>query len=233
MKYSNLTKGILIKRYKRFLADIQLENGEVITAHCPNSGSMKTCAKPGWRVLISKSDNPKRKLKYTWELVHNEKCWISINTNNVNNIIKEALENNEIEELSKYNNFQFEKKINDSTRLDLFLENESEKCYVEIKSVSLVEDDSKAFQFPDSVTKRGQKHLEELIKLKKEGNRAIILFLIKRNDADYFSPAKHIDCDYANLLKEAHATGVEILPLTTFITESEIKVDKKISYKFE
>jgi sugar fermentation stimulation protein A len=203
--------GTLIKRYKRFLADVRLDNGKVITAHCPNSGSMKTCAEEGWKVFLSYHSNPKRKLAYTLELIHNGSCWICVNTHRANKIVKAAIENKLIEELQSYPTIRPEVRYSENSRIDLLLEDlKRPPCYVEIKSVTLLGED-KSYQFPDSVTLRGQKHIRDLIAEANKGNRAVLFFLILRSDGSFFTPAKDIDPEYARLLSEAHQSGVEIL----------------------
>ncbi|MCD4675136.1 MAG: DNA/RNA nuclease SfsA, partial [Desulfobacula sp.] len=193
MKYQGfglppLIEGRLIKRYKRFLADIELDTGKKVTAHCPNSGSMKGCAIPGSQVWLSVSDNPKRKYKHTWELTKVPETMIGINTLVPNKLVKQSIENGLIEELSGYDRVKAEVKTSRHTRLDLLLENETkEKCYVEIKNCTLVEEGTA--MFPDAVTVRGQKHLDELEHLVSLGHRGIIFFLIQRMDAKAFKPA--------------------------------------------
>lgn len=222
--------GALLKRYKRFMADIKLKNGEIITAHCANSGSMKTCTEPGWKVVVSDSQNPKRKLRFTWEMVHNGKCWIGINTQLANKIVKEALEKNQIPELVGYERIITEKKYGENSRIDIFMEKPGVQCYVEIKNVTLV--DKGFFQFPDSVTERGLKHLNELIEMKKQGKRAVMFFLIQRNDARIFKPCEEIDPEYALKLKEVYEQGVEILPYVANVTPTEISISHKVEFTF-
>jgi sugar fermentation stimulation protein A len=231
MKFeTKLIKGKIIKRYKRFLADIELDSGELITAHTANTGSMKTCWEPGWKVLCSYHDNPKRKLKYSLELTHNGKCWILVNTSLPNKIGKEAIEKNLIKELTGHDSIKPEAKIGKS-RIDLLLTKESgEKCYVEIKNVTLKGDGELAL-FPDGVTTRGQKHLRELMQIKASGDRACMLYIINRSDVTSFSPAAHIDPVYAELLKEAESKGVEILVYQTKITPSEVVISSTIPYE--
>lgn len=205
-----LIKGKLIKRYKRFLADIELDNGEVITAHCPNSGSMKGCARPGAEAWISESNNPKRKLKYTWELTRIEGTFIGINTLVPNRLVKASVENDIIVELSGYSRVKSEVKTSEHTRLDLMLEDNSGKqCFVEIKNCTLVED--RVARFPDAVTTRGQKHIQELAALAAKGHRAVLFFLVQRTDADAFTPAADIDPVYAQKLMQARSQGVEVI----------------------
>jgi sugar fermentation stimulation protein A len=223
-----LIPGILIKRYKRFLADVQLvETGKTVTAHCPNSGSMKGCAEPGSQVFLSENDNPKRKLKYTWELVRTSGTMIGINTQVPNKLVKQSIENNLIEELSGYDRIKAEIKTSEHTRLDLLLEKkDGEKCYVEIKNCTLVE--NHIAMFPDAVTTRGQKHLTELEGLVSQGHRGVIFYLIQRMDATSFQPADMIDKTYAEKLKRAARNGVEIITRDTIIDTEMIKIGKPI-----
>jgi len=231
MKFNQtLIPGKLSKRYKRFLADIELDSGEFITAHCPNSGSMKTCANPGWKVMLSESDNPKRKYKYTWEMVHNEKCWIGINTMIPNIIAEEAIKNGTISELSGYDEIKREVKYGENSRIDIFLKNDQEICYVEVKNVTLVEDDGN-YYFPDSVTSRGLKHLHELIEMKMQGHRSVMLFVIQRSDGNIFKPAVHIDRKYTEGLKTAYENGVEILAVQADVSPIEIALNNNINWE--
>ncbi|MCK5543113.1 MAG: DNA/RNA nuclease SfsA [Desulfobacterales bacterium] len=223
-----LIAGILIKRYKRFLADVQLiETGRIVTAHCPNSGSMKGCAEQGSQVFLSESDNPKRKLKYTWELVKTSGTMIGINTQVPNKLVKQAIENGLIKELSGYDKIKAEIKTSEHTRLDLLLEkNTGAKCYVEIKNCTLVENN--IAMFPDAVTTRGQKHLTELEDLVAQGHRGVIFYLIQRMDAKIFQPADMIDKTYAEKLKRAARNGVEIITRDTIIDTKMISIGKPI-----
>ena len=175
MKFSQeLIPGTLIKRYKRFLADIRLEDGFIVTAHCPNSGSMLSCDIPGSPVMLSFHDNPDRKYVHTWEMVKVNSTWIGINTIMPNKLVADAIQNGEIPELIGYEKLIREKKVGEHSRLDLMLQRKREDCFVEIKNVTLVQDHIALF--PDAVTKRGAKHLRDLIRLKSEGNRAVIFF---------------------------------------------------------
>ena len=235
MKFSTpLIKGKIIKRYKRFLADVELKSGEVITAHIANTGSMKTCWEPGWKVLMSFHDNPKRKLKYSLEMIHNGETWIGINTSLPNKLAKEAIEKGTIKELLGHPSIRAEVKTGKS-RLDLLLsqgrENEpkSTQCFVEIKNVTLRGDERpfKAY-FPDAKSERAQKHVSELIRLKKEGYQAALLFIVQREDVQSFSPAKDIDPIYSELLKEAKRKNVKILAYQCSLSEQEICVKKPL-----
>lgn len=222
--------GTLIRRYKRFLADISLENGEIITVHCPNSGSMKTCAEPGWKVMVSDSQNPKRKLRYTWEMVHNKKCWIGINTLVPNRLAFEAIQQGKIPELSGYSEIRKEQKYSQNSRIDLLLKKSQDKCYVEVKNVTLVQDNY--FLFPDAVTERGLKHLHDLLAMKKAGQRAVMLYIIQRNDADIFRPCYEIDPAYSEKLHDVYNQGVEILPYVAHVSPKEITISHKVDFTF-
>ena len=230
MKFqSKLIEGKILKRYKRFLADIEID-GEVVTAHTANTGSMKTCWEPGWRAAVSFHDNPKRKLKYSLEMTHNGDSWIGVNTSLPNALTQEAIEDETINELSGYKKLKREKTIGDS-RIDIFLSDHETQpdCYVEVKNVTLL-NENWVISFPDGVTKRGQKHLMELMKIKSSGLRAVMVYIIQREDVDSFTPAKEIDPEYAKLLKEAQEVGVEILPYQCKIDTEEVKVLKKLPY---
>jgi sugar fermentation stimulation protein A len=222
-----LIQGKLVKRYKRFLADIELETGEVVIAHCANSGSMRGCATPGDTVWISQSDNPKRKLKYTWELIQSKDSMIGVNTQVPNKLVKASIENGLIAELKEYTRVTAEVKTSDHTRLDLLLENGAgNRCYVEIKNCTMVEEG--VAMFPDAVTTRGQKHLDELVDLKRQGHRAVIFYLIQRMDARVFTPAAMIDTVYAQKLHHAVENGVEIMTRDTAIDTGCISIRRAV-----
>lgn len=207
---SALTQAKLIKRYKRFLADVQLSGGEVITVHCPNTGAMTGCDDPGSLVYLSKSANPKRKYQYTWEYATDPKGnKICINTNNANKVVKEALLQHHISELSQYSHILPEQKVNNS-RIDFLLQEDGmPDCYVEVKSATLAQDN--IAMFPDTVTKRGQKHCYELAEIAQQGIRAALLFCVMREAVDQFKIAQSIDPDYASAINFAQSHGVEVL----------------------
>lgn len=210
MKWSEpLIEAKILKRYKRFLADIDL-NGKMITVHVPNTGSMQSCWEPNWKCAVSLSNNSERKYPYTLELIHNGESWIGVNTANANKLAKIWLTGQLLPELAGYTVVVPEKKIGLS-RVDFYLEGHPNQppCYVEVKNVTL-KLDGKA-QFPDSVTERGQKHLKELIDIKQSGLRAAMLFIVQREDVSSFHAAKSLDPEYAELLGQAHKSGVEIL----------------------
>lgn len=213
-----LIEGRLLRRYKRFFTDIEFTDGSVVTAHTPNTGSMKQCAIPGHRVLISESDNPKRKLRYTLELIEVNGRWVDTHTLRTNRVVEEGLRSDSIAELTNYNvraEFPF-----GESRIDFLLENEKEKVLVEVKNVTLCSAENVA-SFPDAVTTRGQKHLLELIEAAHQGYRAVIFFLVQRNEATSFSPADEIDPEYGRLLRQAVGQGVEALAYKTVVTPEE------------
>ena len=226
-----LIPGTMIKRYKRFLSDIRLENGEIICAHVPNTGSMTTCWEEGWPVLLSKSANPERKLPFTLEMIHNGSTWIGVNTGNPMKIAFEALTQKKIPELAIYHEIKKEVKIGDS-RIDLLLSNENSQCYVEIKNVTLLGENSRAL-FPDAVSERGSKHLLELIKLKKSGIATAMLYVIQREDVNHFAPAKLIDPVYTKNLALAIEAGVQILPYQCSLNPHEILLTKRMSFSLD
>ena len=210
-----LIHGRLIKRYKRFLADVELDNGEKVTAHCTNSGSMKTALEEGAEVYLSPVRDPKRKTRYTWEMIKINGDWVGINTNIPNRLAYEAISKGNIEGLQGYEKVQAEVKYGDS-RIDIFAENKTEKCFVEVKNVSMKDGDYALF--PDAVTKRGTKHLHTLMQMKEEGMRAVMLYVIQRMDVEKFAPAWNIDETYAKTLLEATQKGVEVIPLQVKVT---------------
>ncbi len=228
MKYKTpLIKGTILKRYKRFLSDIELADGQIVCAHVPNTGSMKTCWEPGWDVYLTHTDDPKRKLKYTLELTDNGNTLINVNTSLTNKLVHEALEQKKIPELKEFNHIKPEQKIFDS-RMDFYLEKDNgDIAYVEVKNVTLLGEDRIAL-FPDAVSTRGQKHLKDLIKIKQAGHRAVMFYVINREDVDTFAPAAEIDPTYAKLLKDAKSAGVEILAYQSVLTPKEVKLTKKI-----
>ncbi len=205
-----LIPGKLIKRYKRFLADIQLDSGEIVVAHCTNSGSMKSCIEEGASVYLTPVNDPKRKTKFTWEMIQINKQWVGINTAWPNVLAFEAIRKNEIPGLPAYTKVKREVKFQDS-RFDVYAENTTEQCFIEVKNVSLK--DGEYARFPDAVTTRGQKHLKTLMEVKSQGLRAVMLYIIQRMDVSVFAPASTIDPDYAQLLKEAQNKGVEIIAM--------------------
>jgi len=224
MKFDQtLIAGKLIKRYKRFLADVELANGDIITAHTANTGSMQGCAKPGSRVWLKDSGNPKRKYPLSWELVEVlPTVIVGINTSLPNKLVREAIEDGIISELQGYTHIRPEVPYgNEKSRIDLLLQDEAGKhCYVEIKNVTLVEKGT-AF-FPDAVSKRGTKHLRELIEMRKQGHRSVIFYCVQRKDAEQLRPADKIDPEYGQTLRLAIQSGVEALAYRAVISTEEV-----------
>ncbi len=228
MQFEKLIHGKLIKRYKRFLADIILDDNQEITAHVPNSGAMTSCIEPNCDVWVSFHDDVKRKLKYTLELTKIDENLICTNTNVANKIAIEAIQNGTICELQGYVSLKPEQKYGQNSRIDILLENEKQKCFVEVKSVSLKIDDYLAF--PDSVTSRGTKHLNELYDVVQEGHRAVMLYVIQRTDDLPFRLACEIDKKYCEVFSEVIKNGVEVLVYQSSIDLQSISIDKKISF---
>ena len=230
LAWPELIPGILVKRYKRFMADVTLADGEVVTAHCPNSGSMQECCEPGRPVYLSFHDNPKRKLKYTWELIEMPASIVGINTLIPNRLVAESIEAGMVSDFYGYDNVVREVKTSDNTRLDILLSSEDgNRCYVEIKNCTLVKDGVACF--PDAVTSRGLKHLVELSSLVSKGFRCVIFYVIQRMDAKIFQPADHIDPAYGRELRLALEHGVEILVYDTRIDLKSIRLNCKIPYR--
>jgi sugar fermentation stimulation protein A len=217
---SPLLPGKLIRRYQRFLADVELETGETVTAHCPNSGSMKGCALPKRPVLLSIADNPSRKLRYTWELVLVAGHWVGINTMLPNRLVREALERGSLPELAGYPSIRPEVPYGERSRIDLLLEDQGKRCFVEVKNVTLVEGETALF--PDAVTTRGQKHLRELMGVVRKGDRGVIFFVVQRGDGRSVAPADAIDPEYGRLLRQAVESGVEALAYRVDVTPGKI-----------
>lgn len=226
MRFSEeLIEGRLIRRYKRFLADVELVGGEVVTVHTANTGSMIGCSVPGSRVWMSRSDNPKRKYPLTWELVEVEpSVLVGINTLLSNKLVEEAITDGLIPSLSGYSALRREVRYGkEKSRIDLLLAFDSAPdCYVEVKNVTLVEGESALF--PDAVTERGTKHLRELTEMVRQGQRAVIFYCIQRSDVAHFRPASEVDPLYAKTLAEAIASGVEALAYCAEVTHREIKL---------
>lgn len=229
MQFPTLIEGKLLKRYKRFLSDIELPDGDVITAHCPNTGSMRRCQQEHARVWVSKSDNPKRKLAYTWELVEvDDEHLACINTGLPNKVVGEAIQQDLIPELSGYATQKAEVKYGNSSRIDWLLSSDEKPlCYVEVKNVTLLEEDGQGY-FPDAITERGRKHLYELAEMVKAGHRAVLMFCVSHTGIESVKPAVHIDPKYAEALKEVLETGVEVLAYQAQITPQSISIARKL-----
>ncbi|MBS0235689.1 MAG: DNA/RNA nuclease SfsA [Proteobacteria bacterium] len=234
MKFArSLVPGILIQRYKRFLADVTTAGGVTVTASCPNTGSMLGLTKPGSKVWLSESDSPTRKYRHTWEMIEADlgtgAHLVGINTGRPNALVTEAIETGKIGELSGYSTFRREVKYGLNSRIDVLLSGgrDSRDCYVEVKNVHLMRDNGLA-EFPDSKTERGAKHLRELSAMVEQGHRAVMVFLVQRSDAERFKLAADIDPAYAAAFQTAAASGVEMLCYRCTLSPAEIAVEKRI-----
>ncbi len=220
----------LIKRYKRFLADVTHPELGEFTVHCPNTGSMKNCWQAGDTAWLLDSNNPKRKYQYTWVICEsNNEYKIGVNTHFANSIVKEAIENQQIKELKTFESLKTEVKYGDeNSRIDILLTHKNQtKTFIEVKSVTLHEQDGQGY-FPDAVSTRGQKHLRELMTCVEQGNKAVLFFLVQHSQIQSVSPAAHIDPQYTKLLKEAVSKGVKVIAYNTRMTESEISLAKPV-----
>ncbi len=222
-----LISGKLIRRYKRFLTDVELADGNVVIAHCTNSGSMKSCLEEGAPVFLSPAKDPKRKTRFTWEMIFMNNGWIGINTSIPNILAYDAVKNGNIDKLKGYTFVKREVTFGDS-RFDIFATNENEKCFIEVKNVTYKE--GKYALFPDAVTTRGKKHLETLMEVKRQGMRAVMLYVIQREDIETFAPASQIDPNYALTLIKAYNKGVEIIPVIAQVSPEKIELKREIPF---
>ncbi len=233
MKFTpSLQRATLIKRYKRFLADIELDDGTITTIHCANTGAMTGCAEAGNTVWYSTSDNPKRKYPCSWELSQNSQGdIICVNTARPNLLVVEAIRQGHIPELAGYDSLRTEVKYgNENSRIDVLLSSEKRaKCYIEVKSVTLLEENGRGY-FPDTVTSRGQKHLRELIDVAKNGSRSILFFTVLHSGIENVSSAHHIDAKYSQLLNQAKESGVEILCYKARLSEREMQLVQSVDF---
>ena len=230
MNFENkLISGLFVKRYKRFFVDIKIKN-QVITAHCPNTGSMYGLLKKGNKVWISKSNNPNRKLKYTLEIIENNKSKVGVNTHSSNKIVHDALKNNLIDEFKNLLEIKPETKFGTNTRFDFLVLKKKDKSFIEVKNVTLCRKKEIA-EFPDAVTSRGLKHINELIKASKKNYKIYILYLIQRDDCKSFTIAKDIDPNYANALTKAVKKKLNILCYDCKFSTKGIKLNKKVKIK--
>ena len=230
MNFENkLISGVFIKRYKRFFVDVQIEN-KVITAHCPNTGSMKGLLKEGNKVWLSKSNNPDRKLKYTLQIIEDDGSKVGVNTHLTNKIVLDALKNNFIKEFDKDITIKREVKFGDNTRFDFLITKKNYKAFVEVKNVTLVRK-PKVAEFPDAITSRGAKHINELIKASKKGYEIYIAFIIQREDCNQFTIASDIDPKYSELLSTAVKKKLNILCYDCKFSSKGIKLNKQIKVK--
>jgi len=228
MKFTkSLIKGKLVKRYKRFFTDIKLDNKEIIVAHCPNTGSMMGLLDEGNEVFVSKNDDPKRKLKYTLEIIKVKKNLVGVNTHFANKIALHGLSNNLIKEVANNSNIKSEVFFDKETRFDFLVEKDKQQIFVEVKNVTLFRNE-KIAEFPDSITSRGSKHLKTLIEATKKGYKSYLLFLVQIQGVTDFKIAEDIDKEYYENYKLAKKAGVKFLAYRCKISSKEIKIEKKI-----
>lgn len=232
-----LLKGKLVARYKRFFADVQLDNGELITAHCPNTGKMTGCAEAGFTAWVQPNDDPKRKLKYTLELVQNTQHeWIGVNTNRANNIVKAALQQGLVTELADITHIACEVKYGlEKSKIDFLITHaDNSQTYLEVKSVTLQEPMTTIGYFPDTVSNRAHKHCRELMHVLTESSdvprRAVMLYLVQHSGITQVSPANHIDPLYAQLVAQAKSAGVEFLVYNCKINEENIVINQQLNF---
>ena len=224
---SPLAPARLIRRYKRFLADVLLESGEEIVVHCPNPGRMIGCQEPDSEVIVRDSGNPKRKLRWTLQTIRVGRHWVNLDTQLANGVVEEAVLAGDVPELTGYGSLRREVGYGERSRIDILLEDPKRPaCYVEVKSTTLVR--GQVASFPDAVTARGLKHLRELEVVVKSGKRAVMFFLVCRADARRFEPADDIDPAYGQGLREAIATGVEAVAYTARVRPNSISVGRRI-----
>ncbi len=227
MKFTKaLIKGKFLKRYKRFFADIKV-NKEIIIAHCPNTGSMMGLLNENNDAWVLKNEDPKRKLKYTLQILKTSKNVIGVNTHLANKLVHEALQNNTLIEFKNLDKIVTEKFYNKETRFDFFVEKNKKKIFIEVKNVTLIRD-GKTSEFPDAITTRGSKHIKTLIDAHKKGYECYVLFLVQIENCKYFRIAKDIDKEYYENYKLAKKSGVKFIAYNCKVGSKEIKIDKKV-----
>jgi len=224
-----IISGQFIKRYKRFFVDIKIQN-KIITAHCPNTGSMYGLLKKGNKVWVSKTNNPNRKLKYTLQIIEDNKSKVGVNTHLTNKIVYHALKNNLIKDFDKEIQIKPEVKFGPNTRFDFLITKKNFKAFIEVKNVTLSRINNLA-EFPDAVTSRGLKHINELINASKKGYKIFILYLVQRDDCKFFKIASDIDPEYSNSLSKAVEKKLNILCYDCKFTSKGIKLNHKIKFK--
>lgn len=223
-----LEEGVLVRRYKRFLADVALPDGRSLTVHCANPGSMQGCAEPGSPVRIRDSGNDKRKLPHNLEQVRAGRAWVNVNTAVANRVVGTALRAGRLEPFAGYESVRAEVDDGHGSRIDFLLEGSAGRCWIEVKSTTLRV--GREARFPDAVTARGKKHLEALTRLHAAGDRTVMLYLIARADVDRFRPAWTVDPVYAAGLEAAHAAGVEVLPIRSRVTPRGVGAGLALPY---
>ena len=232
MNFENrLIPGEFIKRYKRFFVDIRINN-QIVTSHCPNTGSMSGLLRKGNKVWISKSNNPNRKLKYTLEIIEDQKSKVGINTHLTNSIVFDGLNNSVIKDFRNLDLVKKEVKFNENTRFDFLVTEKKKKSFIEVKNVTLSRQKGIA-EFPDAVTTRGLKHIKELMKAKKIGYEIYLFFVIQRNDCRKFELAKDIDPEYCELLTKAVKKNLKILCYDCKFSSKGIKLNREIKFKIK
>jgi sugar fermentation stimulation protein A len=226
--FSNLEEGTLIRRYKRFLADVTLDDGRQVTAHVPNTGSMRSTRAPGCRVALSHQPSPKRKLEWTLEMLKPPRCaWVGVNTMMTNRIVEAAIRSGRVRPLAGYLTVRREVSLGRGSRIDFLLEKGAARCYIEVKNVTYKE--GKRALFPDAVTERGTKHLLALQALAAQGHRAVIFFLVNRSDCTSMGPADAVDPTYGKTLREVTSRGVEALAYRANLSTDGVVIDRKLA----
>lgn len=224
-RFGPLIEGTFVRRYQRFLADVLLGDGRLVTAWCANPGRMSTCVEEGGKVLLSHHPQSRRKLAYTWELSRVGEIWVLANATLANRVLARALAAGRVTELSGYETVQPEVRLPHG-RLDFLLTRGEERCYLEVKNATLVRE--RVASFPDAVSQRACRHLEALVRLRRAGHRCVVLFLVSRGDADSFRPAADIDPDFARALKKAVRAGVEALAYRAHVTPEVYALDRPL-----
>lgn len=223
-----LIRGVLLRRYQRFLADVRMDSGESVTANCPNTGSMRGVNEPGSRVWLSRSHNPKRKLAWTWEMVEVASGGlVGIHTGRANGLVREALEAGLIPELAGYGGLKPEARLSPRSRTDLLLDFSGRPCFVEVKNLTAAVADWEGF-FPDAVSERAHKHLEELAGVVARGARAAVVFCVQREDVVRVRPADHIDPVFGRALRDGAKAGVELYALGARLTPASITLERRL-----
>jgi sugar fermentation stimulation protein A len=229
--WPRLISGRLIRRYKRFLADVRLSSGETVTAHCPNTGRMAGCSDPGRTVYLSCHDNPNRKYRYTWELIRMPTSLVGVNTLVPNRLVYESLLAGGLPEFAGIKEVRREVAAGKGSRIDLMAKVQNgARCYVEVKNCTLV--DEGVAQFPDAVTARGLKHIEELHRLARQGHRVVMFYFVQRMDAVCFRPADHIDPAYGRRLRQALEEGLEAIAYDVVLTTRQIRLHRRLPCEF-
>ena len=217
-----LVEATLVRRYKRFLTDVTLDDGTELTAHCPNTGSLLGCKEPGSRVWLRDTQNDKRKYRHSWQAIEVDGTWVNVDTGLPNAEVYAAIVEGRVPALSGYESARREVKYGSNSRIDVLLEDGDRRCYVEVKNTTLAEGD--VALFPDAVTERGRKHLGELVEMVKQGHRAVQFFFVSRDDVSGFRPADAIDPAYAGALREAAEAGVEVIAWAARSTPDAIEL---------